>query len=323
MTNRQAQIHFRDPTTGRTSGDAIAITNAFCLEFSPDGQTLAGLAGDGSIQLWDVATRQPRARLALPQRMEVTWVGLRWNPDGRYLATHSGFNSRHVWDVARRQLVNPTLDTVWMAISPDWQYAFGLPGGLAGFRNPRQPQPRHPITEDPMVGSAEFSPNGQLLAVALGDNTVQMWNTASGQRVGGPMKTTGRITWMGFTPDGRVLVTAESGERDPGAAPLVSANVRIWDTATALPCGRPIPATAFFIFTGAQFGSDSRTLLLPTLRVVPGTRDQFIPALQAWPLPVSEVPLVEVQERTTSRTGMRLDSAGNVVAAGPGTAGLQ
>jgi len=243
MTNRQAQIQFRDPTTGRTVGDAIAITNAFCLEISPEGKTLAGLSGDGSIQLWDVATRQPRARLALPRQMEVTWVGLRWSPNGRYLATHSGFMSWHVWDVAQGQLVHSTLDTVWMAISPDWQYAFGLPGGLADFRDPRQPQPRHPITEDPMVGSAEFSPHGQLLAVALGDNTVQMWNTASGQRVGGPMKTTGRVTWMGFTPDGRVLVTAESGERDPAAAPLVSAHIRLWDATTTLSCGRPIPPT--------------------------------------------------------------------------------
>ena len=174
-----------------------------------------------------------------------------------------------------------------------------------------------------MVGSAEFSPNGRLLAVALGDNTVQMWNSASGQRVGGPMKTTGRITWMGFSPDGHVLITADCGERDPGAGPLVRANIRLWDATTALPCGRPIPATALFLFTGAQLSPDNRYLLLPTLKVAPGTGDQFTPALQAWPLPVPDVPLVEMQRRTESTTGMRLDAAGNVVAAGPGTPEIQ
>ena len=129
------------------------------------------------------------------------------------------------------------------------------------------------------------------------------------------MKTAARVTWMQFSSDGRVLITAESGERDPGASALVRANIRFWDATTALPCGRPIPATTLFLFTGAHLSPDNRYLLLPTLEVQPSTRDRPIPVLQVWPLPIPDVTLAEMQRRTESTTGMRLDAAGNVVAA--------
>jgi len=272
------------------------------------------MAGDGSIQLWDVATRQPRARLALPERWEVSWVGLRWSPDAQYLATHSGFGTWHVWDVAQAQLLDKTSGAVWQAISPDWRFAFGPRAGLVDLRDPRRPRSLQTVSADPMAGPAEFGPNGQRLAVALGDNSVQFWSSATGQRAGPPMKTAARVTWMQFSTDGRVLVTAESGEREPGASALVRANIRLWDATTALPCGRPIPATALYLFTSAHLSPDNRYLLLPTLKVLPSTRDRPIPVLLVWPLPISDVTLEEMQRRTESTTGMRLDAAGNVVA---------
>jgi hypothetical protein len=64
------------------------------------------------------------------------------------------------------------------------------------------------------------------------------------------MKTAARVTGMEFSADGRLLITAESEPKSPGMESLVRGTVRIWDTATALSCGRPIPAActlhAFF-----------------------------------------------------------------------------
>jgi hypothetical protein len=94
-----------------------------------------------------------------------------------------------------------------------------------------------------------------------------------------------------------------------------SARIRLWDTATSLPCGRPIPASALFMFTRFHLSPDGRCLCLPTLKVVPDAGRHPSPLLQVWSLPGTEVALTEMQRRTESATGMRLDPAGNLVAA--------
>lgn len=56
------------------------------LAFAPDGRTLAIGRQDGSIELWDLATRQIRQRLTGHSRGHGSW-GLRFAPDSRSLAS--------------------------------------------------------------------------------------------------------------------------------------------------------------------------------------------------------------------------------------------
>ena len=75
-----------------------------------------------------------------------------------------------------------------------------------------------------------FSPDGTRLASGGADNTVRVWDAATGQPVGQPL--TGHTDWVNsvaFSPDGHRIA---SGSADN--------TVRLWDAATGQPVGQPL-----------------------------------------------------------------------------------
>jgi WD40 repeat protein len=67
------------------------------VAFSPDGQTLATASHDGSIILWDVASRKPLGEPLRGHKNEV--MGLAYSRDGYTLATGDMDGTIMVWDV--------------------------------------------------------------------------------------------------------------------------------------------------------------------------------------------------------------------------------
>ncbi|MET8150792.1 CHAT domain-containing protein [Actinoplanes sp. NPDC049668] len=98
-------------------------------------------------------------------------------------------------------------------------------------------------------GSVPFSPDGRLLASAYGDKTLQLWDPATGQRVGHPLTGhTARVWPAAFSPDGRLLA---SGSDDK--------TIRLWDPATGQPAGEPFSGHTDWVRSVA-FSPDGRLL---------------------------------------------------------------
>jgi WD40 repeat protein len=113
------------------------------VAFSLDGKTLATGSADDTVQLWNMATRQP---IGLPlingQGAEVDSVA--FSPDGKTLATGDVLDNIQLWNVATRQPI-------------------GAP--CTGHGGP--------------VTSVAFSPDGKTLASGSYDGTARLWNVAT------------------------------------------------------------------------------------------------------------------------------------------------
>jgi WD40 repeat protein len=93
-----------------------------------------------------------------------------------------------------------------------------LPGiaVLAGYNGP--------------VNSVAYSPDGMIVASGSSDATVRLWNVATGQQIGRPLKAdTYAVNSVAFSPDGKIVA---SGGND--------GTVRLWDVATHQQISRPL-----------------------------------------------------------------------------------
>src|SRR5262245_7496529 len=89
-----------------------------------------------------------------------------------------------------------------------------------------------PIRGAQGVSAVAFSPNGRLLASSDSNGTVRLWNPATGQRVGAPIRVGARdgVHGVAFSPDGRLLASSDS-----------NGTVRLWNPATGQPAGAAAP----------------------------------------------------------------------------------
>jgi WD40 repeat protein len=217
------------PGSERTKTMVVPIQQSWRIAFSPDGQSLAVTTHlDGSIFLWDLATRRVRTVLHHPSAVTI----IAYSPDGRWLAA-GGRNhmALHIWDLhsgSQRILLDERHGPVnALAFSPD--------GSRLATANQNENYARLWDLETAReirvfrgharsINSIAFSPDGALLATAGNDGVVWLWTVATGQR---------RVCFDGkaiclrtvsFSPDGRTLVLAAGDDAD----------IRLWDLAELL-----------------------------------------------------------------------------------------
>jgi WD40 repeat protein len=204
------------------------LSGVHSAAFSPDGRTLASASADHTVQLWDVASRQPLGEPIKGHADAVNYVA--FSPDGKTLASGSSDKTVRLWDVASHKQIGEPLtghtDVVdSVAFSPDgktlvsasydhtvrlWDVASRQQIGeaLTGHSQP--------------VNSAAFSPNGRTLASASADHTVRLWDVANHKQIGDPL--TGHmdeVFTVAFSPDGKTLASGSSDK-----------TVRLWDLAS-------------------------------------------------------------------------------------------
>jgi WD40 repeat protein/tRNA A-37 threonylcarbamoyl transferase component Bud32 len=184
----RAQCRLCEITSARDGINAGAMLSAPTIAMSPDGKTMFVGLPSGTVEVWDVTTRE--RRLTFPaHKLGVT--ALAASADGRLLATGSLDNSTKLWDAATGRLI-----AVFTAHNrPVWALAFSPDGKtLAAGSCDKEiilcsvPLRRHVASLQLYVGTPKgyeqevrllrFSPDGNILAAALGDGTLRFFRAA-------------------------------------------------------------------------------------------------------------------------------------------------
>ena len=190
--------------------------------FSPGGGILAAGSVDGTMSVWDVATRR---EVATPEGAYAI-ASVAFSPDGRILAAGEFFNPIRLWDtetweeIAVLERHRRYVDDV--AFSPDGgllaSASWDTTVKLWDTETWEEIATLHGHTDE--VTSAAFSPGGGILASGSIDSTVRVWDTETWEEIATLHGHTDRVRSAAFSPDGAILA---SGSRD--------GTVRLWDTA--------------------------------------------------------------------------------------------
>jgi WD40 repeat protein len=96
-----------------------------------------------------------------------------------------------------------------------------------GWRDLRE---RLDLGHDGSVSSAAFSPDGKRIVTASLDKTARLWDAATGQSIGAPLRGhEDAVESAAFSPNGERIVTASDDK-----------TARLWDAATGQPIGEPL-----------------------------------------------------------------------------------
>lgn len=219
--------------------------------FSSDGRTLATTdASDGTLRLWDVQTRTPKAERQTSR--DGVW-SVAFASVGPAVATGGVDGSVRLWD-------GETLREAWsvrahhggvdaVAFSPDDRFVASgsRDQSVKVWRRDTGQEVASFATPDHVVRAVQFTPRGTTLAFGTTDGRVRLWDFLTGA---GPIELAGHqgeIRALAFSRDGRTLVSG-------GADRMI----RVWDMAQKKVVQTLAGHTA--IISSLAFSPDARTL---------------------------------------------------------------
>ncbi|MEO8609401.1 MAG: hypothetical protein ABI690_16030 [Chloroflexota bacterium] len=221
------------------------------LSFDPNQpNTLAALTSNG-IQLWDMDSAQASLIWENPSDPNLNYIYfsfLKYSSDGKQMVSGSTNGTKaYVWDRATGNVLNTYsvddgLALQDAAFSPDGkQIAFSVVPNVNTFPQPEGQTPTYrvdgwDIDKSQVVFSIAdqtapivrlvYTPDGKFLATAGNDNTVQLWDAATGKPAR-MIESGNPVGVLALSPDGSLLVTAEFDQTN-------QVNVlRVWDMQTA------------------------------------------------------------------------------------------
>ena len=234
---REETVDLCDTTTGKVLHQLKHNSRVATVAWSPDGTAVAVGTEEKVIYVWDVATGKWRNRWNAPATFSLVF-----SPDGKTLATGDDDGTVQLWQTATGQSVR----------------RLGKPVNIES----RMIGPHVAISA--AVHSIAFSLDGKAIAAVPYENTITVWNTASGVEICRCLGTDAHA--LAFSPDGKILF----GNQDR--------TIRLWDAATGkeraqVQGHRGAVHTLAVSPDGARLasGSNDGTILLWDLAVIPAS----------------------------------------------------
>jgi len=209
----------------------LGVVNA--VLFSPDGELFASAGNDGTIVLWDTESRQPIAHPLMGHNSAV--VNVAFSHDGSIMAS-GGCNQFHlsgacisgeviIWDLTTFEATIILTGTVGFVqaldFSPDdrllaltdcsnVEVAGTCLAGVVRLVDWATGETVKSLEgHNGFIWSADFSPDGKLLATSSADNSIIIWDISSGQPIGPRLSNHGGpVRRVAFSPDGSRLASA-------------------------------------------------------------------------------------------------------------------
>ncbi|MFO1500400.1 MAG: serine/threonine-protein kinase [Verrucomicrobiota bacterium] len=187
------------------------------LAFSSDGNKLASACHDGSIHLWDLATRQVIKTLA----GHSSWIPtIAFSPDDKMLASASTDHTVKLWDIDTGQsaTLRGHLNEVWaLAVAPNGRtLATGtkVDGTVALWSALPAPEEKTSQTVSAEGQNStrypELSPDGTALLVPLTGNAVGVWDTAALKETARFALNFNDVTRFAISPFGKHIAIGEA-----------------------------------------------------------------------------------------------------------------
>ena len=194
------------------------------LAWSPDGKFLLTGSADRSLKLWEVAAPP---ELKLPNERVNAYRATAVQTNGAVVAIGSTQSRQaRLWNLTTGQELKHFADApaqlMCAAFAPAQTWvALGWWDGSLTLWN-RETQQSKTFTAHPsFVYAAEFSPDGKLLVSSGSDQTIRLWDVATGAEVAALKSDVPHSYRAVFAPDGKTLATAcQNGQ------------VKLWDVAT-------------------------------------------------------------------------------------------
>jgi WD40 repeat protein len=237
-----ALLGFVSSTPGQARSDALPpgaiarlgqvryrnVGRVFSVAFSPDGKTLVAGAWDGSIRLWDLATRQELRQYT----GHTGWVrSVAFSPDGKTLASGGKDKIIRLWETATgREIHQLKGHESWiqcLAFSPDGRTlaSRGTGQDLRLWDVATGKEARRIAVQPFGDPSFAFSPKENLLAYHDDRRSITLLDILTGKEVRRITRARSGFGQLAFSPDGTILAGVYSKH-------VQAHTIYLWETAT-------------------------------------------------------------------------------------------